>query len=55
VPIIANPDRRGAAAVQIDFDPARAGIERVLDQFLDDGGRPLDDLAGRDLVDQILG
>ena len=26
----------------------RAGVERVLDQFLDDAGRPLDDLAGGD-------
>jgi hypothetical protein len=32
----------------------RLGIERVLEQLLDDGPRPLDDLAGRDLVDEVL-
>ena len=34
---------------------ARAGVEAVLDQFLDHGRRALDDLAGGDLVDQLLG
>ena len=34
---------------------ARAGVERVLDQFLDDGSRPLDHLAGGDLVDEVVG
>ena len=33
--------------------PARAGVDGVLDQFLDDRGRPLDDLAGRDLIGEI--
>ena len=32
---------------------SRAGVERVLDQFLDDGGRALDDLAGGDLVREV--
>ena len=32
---------------------ARAGVERVLDELLDDGRGPLDDLAGRDLVDEL--
>ena len=30
----------------------RAGVERVLDQFLDDARRPLDHLAGGDAVDE---
>ena len=34
-------------------DPAGAGVERVLDQLLDDRRRPLDDLAGRDLVGEL--
>ena len=32
-----------------------AGVEGVLDQFLDDARRPLDDLAGGDLVDHGFG
>ena len=36
-------------------DAARAGIERVLDQFLHRRGRPLDHLAGGDAVDDQLG
>ena len=31
-----------------------AGVERVLDQFLDDARRPLDHLAGGDAVDHVL-
>ena len=31
----------------------RAGVDRVLDQLLDDRGRPLDHFAGRDLVRQL--
>ena len=40
--------RRQAAAANVDPDCARAGVERVLDQLLDDRGRPLDHLAGGD-------
>ena len=32
-----------------------SGVERVLDQLLDHGGRPLDHLAGGDLVHEVLG
>jgi hypothetical protein len=38
----------------VDGDPTRAGVDGVLDQFLDDGGRTLDDFAGCDLVREIL-
>ena len=31
------------------------GVERVFEQFLDDGGRPLHHLAGRDLVGDLVG
>ena len=34
-------------------DAAGAGVERVLDQLLDDRGRPLDDFAGGDLVGEV--
>ena len=36
-------------------DAAGAGVDRVLDQLLDDRGRPLDDLAGGDLVGEVRG
>ena len=38
-----------------DLDARRAGVERVLDQFLDHARRTLDDLAGGDLVDHRFG
>ncbi len=41
-----------AAVLDVDRHVARAGVERVFDEFLDDGGRALDDLAGGDLVDE---
>ena len=44
-----------AAAVGDDLDAARAGVERVLDQLLDDARRPLDHLAGGDAVDDGFG
>jgi hypothetical protein len=37
-----------------DLDPGRAGIERILDQLLDDTGGTFDHLAGGDLVDHRL-
>ena len=37
-----------------DVDPRRPGVDRVLHQLLDDAGRPLDHLAGGDLVDDAL-
>ena len=39
---------------QRDRDPRGAGVERVLDQLLDRGGRPLDHLAGGDAIHQRL-
>ncbi len=41
---------RRAAAFEHDVDPGRAGIERVLDEFLDGGRRALDHLARSDAV-----
>jgi hypothetical protein len=49
--IIGNSDQRPAAVTQHDLDVARAGVDRVFDQFLDGGGRALDDFAGGDAVD----
>jgi hypothetical protein len=51
--VVRNADQARAAALDSDCDRARPGIERVLDELFDDGRRPLDDLAGRDLVDEL--
>ena len=48
--VVLDADQRPAALLDGHGDAAGAGIERVLDQFLDDRGGPLDHLAGRDLV-----
>src|SRR2546426_7684532 len=53
--VVAHPHQRDAAALDVDLDARRAGIERVLDQLLDDRGRPFDHLAGGDLVDELAG
>jgi hypothetical protein len=53
--IIAHADQRAAALFDVDLDARCPGIETVLDQFLDHRRRALDDLAGRDLVDQFTG
>ena len=50
--VVSNPDQAHAAFFQLDLDARRAGIERVLQQFLHHGRRTLDDFAGCDLVDQ---
>ena len=48
--VVLDANQRPAALLDGHGDPACAGIERVLDEFLDDRRRPLDHLAGRDLV-----
>jgi hypothetical protein len=48
--VVAHAAQRDAARLDLDLDRAGARIETVLDQLLDDGRRPLDDLAGGDLV-----
>src|SRR5690606_29310311 len=53
--IIAHATQPYAAVFDFDVDTRRTGIEAVLDQLLDDGCGALDDLAGRDLVDELLG
>ncbi len=39
--------------LHLDLDAGSAGIQRILDQFLDDGRRALHHLAGGDLVDEM--
>ena len=42
-----------AAELRGNDDAARAGVEAVLDQFLDDRCRAFDYLAGRDLIGEV--
>jgi hypothetical protein len=51
--VVGDADQTNAAGFEIDHDARGAGIESVVEQFLDDRSRPLDDLAGGDLVDGV--
>ena len=53
--IVGDADPPPAAAIGEDVDPAGAGVDRVLHQFLDHAGRPLDHFAGGDAVDELFG
>ena len=52
--VVADARETHAARFDFDFDTLRAGVEAVFNQLLDDGRRPLDDLAGRDLIDEVV-
>lgn len=48
--IVGDPDQVPTAARDLDLDPRRTRVERVLHEFLDHAGGALDHLAGGDLV-----
>ena len=50
-PVVRDANKADAAAHNFDFDGGCTRIHRVLDEFLDDGGGTLHDLARRNLVD----
>ena len=52
--VIAHAYQTDAATLDVDLDALGAGVEAVLDEFLDDGGRALDHFAGGDLVDELV-
>ena len=52
-PIVLDADLFLAAELDVDREAARAGIDRVLDELLDDGRGTLDHFAGRDLVREL--
>ncbi|PYO93763.1 MAG: hypothetical protein DMD62_07955 [Gemmatimonadetes bacterium] len=54
-PVVAHADQRLAAIFQLDADRLRTGVERVLDQLLDDGRRTLHDLARGNLIGDRIG
>jgi len=53
--VVAHPHQPGTAGLDLDLDAVGAGIQGVVQQFPDHGGRPLHHLAGGDLVDQGIG
>jgi hypothetical protein len=53
--IIGDADQALAAARSDNVDATRPGVERILDQFLHDAGGSLDNFAGGDPVDDVIG
>jgi hypothetical protein len=51
-PVVDDADQAAPARLDRHVDGARAGVDGVLDQFLDGGRRPLDHLARGDAVDE---
>src|SRR5262249_25101131 len=51
VSVVHYADELNPALLELDVDPSRPRIHRVLEQLLDDAGRPLDHLSGSDLRD----
>ena len=53
--VVGDADKLAPAAFDRDHDPGRAGVERILQQLFDHRSRPVDDLAGGDLVGHLVG
>ena len=53
--IVGDADPPPAAAIGENVDPAGAGVDGVLHQFLDHAGGTLDHFAGGDAVDDLFG
>ena len=53
--VVDDPDKTGAAALDLDLDPVGPGVQAVFQQLLDHGGGALDDLACGDAVGQMFG
>src|SRR5690606_14558356 len=54
-PVIANAAQTHAAIFDLHLDALRTGIDAVLHELLDYGCRSFDDLARRDLMNELLG
>jgi len=54
VAVVAHANEGGAASLDVDGDARRARVERVLDELFDDARGTLDDLAGGDLVRELV-
>ncbi len=53
--VVGDADPPPAAAIGEDVDPAGAGVDGVLHEFLDHARRTLDHFAGGDAVDDLFG
>ena len=55
VAVVGDADQLSPAAFDLDANAHGAGVERVLKEFLDDRCRPIDHLAGGDLIGNLIG
>ncbi len=55
VAVVGDADELAAAGFDLDADAGGSGVEGVFEEFFDDGGGALDDLAGGDLVRHEVG
>ena len=53
--VVGDANQMPAAALHLDAKIGGAGVERIFEQFLDDGGGALHHLSGRDLVGDRVG
>ncbi len=53
--VVGDADPPPPAAIGEDVDPAGAGVDGVLDQFLDHARGTFDHFAGGDAVDDLFG
>ena len=52
--VVADAQQLDPTFLELDLDRRAAGVERVLEQFLEDRRRTIDDFAGGDLADQKI-
>ena len=52
--VVDDPDVASTSGVELDTHRGCSSIEGVLDQFLHNRRRPLDDFSGGDLVDEVI-
>ena len=53
--VVPHEDALDASSLELHLDARGPGVQRVLDQLLDDGGRPFHHLSGGDPVDHLTG
>ena len=53
--VVGDADEAAAAGLDFDANAVGAGVQGILQQFLDHGGRAIDNLAGGDLVGNLVG
>ncbi len=53
--VVGDPDAPHAALFELHVDGRRAGVHGVFEHFLEHRGGPFDDLAGGDLIDEVVG